>query len=239
MGRLEEAGLGRAGAGERALLVAEQLGFQQVRRERRAVDLHERRGRPGAVVVDRLGQQLLARPRLARQQHRRRAPGDDPRRDPDRLLEPVALADESGEVVLPALLLGQPPGPGVGPRRFRPVQHPGPEPLQVCGQREELGGARPDRLDREPVTRRGAHHRHGAGARRRQLRQPLRRGALLARHHQQERARLAQRRQSVDVRRRFQTQVHRRRQLRPDVGEGLHCLQHRQYRLHGQGQSTA
>src|SRR3546814_7332914 len=43
VGGLEQAGLVGVGAGEAALLVAEELAFHQLRRDRAAVDRHERR----------------------------------------------------------------------------------------------------------------------------------------------------------------------------------------------------
>ena len=60
----------RDGAGERALLVPEQLALEEACRDRRAVQLHERIGLPGAEVVNGAGHQLLARAGLAVDQHR-------------------------------------------------------------------------------------------------------------------------------------------------------------------------
>jgi len=48
------------GAGERAFLVTEQLAFQQVFRNRGAVQSQERRPVPPAVLVDRAGDPFLA-----------------------------------------------------------------------------------------------------------------------------------------------------------------------------------
>ena len=64
--RLLETAL-RAGlrAGESALLVPEQLGFDEIARDRRHVQRHERRIAPLAIVMQSLGQELLARPGLA------------------------------------------------------------------------------------------------------------------------------------------------------------------------------
>jgi len=56
---LDLAGRGFRGAGERAALVAEQLAFQQVVRDRGAVDGHEA-PRPLAGGVQTLGQHFLA-----------------------------------------------------------------------------------------------------------------------------------------------------------------------------------
>ena len=66
LGQLEAALLERVGAGERALLVAEQLGFDQAAGQRRAAHLDERLLRARRVVVDGVRDHLLAGPRLAR-----------------------------------------------------------------------------------------------------------------------------------------------------------------------------
>ena len=66
-------------AGERAALVAEQLGLEQVLRDRRGVDRDERPGRARAVPVQRARDELLAGARLAGDEHRRvrlRQPAD-------------------------------------------------------------------------------------------------------------------------------------------------------------------
>ncbi len=60
LGHLEQPFLVDRRAGERALLVAEQLRLDQVLRDGRAVDLDERPFGPLAVVVDGVGDQLLA-----------------------------------------------------------------------------------------------------------------------------------------------------------------------------------
>ena len=64
-GLLEAAGLGRGGARERALLVAEELGLQELVGEGRAVEGHERAFGAGRPAVDEAGHDLLARSRLA------------------------------------------------------------------------------------------------------------------------------------------------------------------------------
>ncbi len=56
-------------AGERALLVAEQLRLHELGRDGGAVDLDERAARALAVLVNGAGHQLLARPALAVNQH--------------------------------------------------------------------------------------------------------------------------------------------------------------------------
>ena len=66
---LELADAAAVGAGEGALLVAEQLAFQQVLRDGGAVEGQERCFAPGAVLVDGPGDQFLAGAALAGDQH--------------------------------------------------------------------------------------------------------------------------------------------------------------------------
>ena len=63
--RLEEPSRSSVGAGERALLVAEELAFHQVLGNRAAVHRHERRVAARAVLVDQARRELLAAARLA------------------------------------------------------------------------------------------------------------------------------------------------------------------------------
>src|SRR5690606_32926614 len=65
----EEARLRGACIRERSALVTEELGFDQVARDRGAVDVHEGAEGTRAIVVDRLRDQLLAGPGLPRDQH--------------------------------------------------------------------------------------------------------------------------------------------------------------------------
>ena len=69
-GLLELAGRALHGAGEGAALVAEQLAFDQLARDRRHVERHERTLAALAVVVQRARHQLLAGARLAGDHHR-------------------------------------------------------------------------------------------------------------------------------------------------------------------------
>src|ERR1051325_1088127 len=80
-------------AGERALLVAEQLRFDQILRDRGAVDLDERPLRPLAVVMNGVGDQLLAGSVLALNQDVRLA-GGDAFDELEQLLHLLALADD-------------------------------------------------------------------------------------------------------------------------------------------------
>src|SRR5690606_14789546 len=63
-------------AGERALLVTEQLAFQQLGRNGAAIDRDERPLPARARIVNRTRDQLLARARLAENQHARIVGGD-------------------------------------------------------------------------------------------------------------------------------------------------------------------
>ena len=82
VGQLEPADPPGDGAGEGALLVAEQLALDQPRGQGGAVDLDERLVRAPAAGVDRPGDQLLAGPGLAGDED-----GGVGRRDPADLVE--------------------------------------------------------------------------------------------------------------------------------------------------------
>src|SRR6266404_4410635 len=69
VGQLELAGFLAGGAGERAALVTEELRLEQLARQGRAVDLHERLAAPGRPVVQRARDSLLADATLAPDQH--------------------------------------------------------------------------------------------------------------------------------------------------------------------------
>ena len=81
------------GAGEGAALVAEQLAFNQLARDRRHVDRDERAGAPLAVVVQRAGDQFLAGAGLA-VDHHRQVGGAEPRDGAVHLLHRRAAADQ-------------------------------------------------------------------------------------------------------------------------------------------------
>src|SRR5690606_40975428 len=63
---LEASGARADGAGERTFLMAEQLGFEQVARDRTAVDRNERSGSAFRQLVNAPRDELLAAPRFAR-----------------------------------------------------------------------------------------------------------------------------------------------------------------------------
>ena len=106
LGELEPPLLARLGAGERPLLVAEELRLDEAVGQRRAAHLDERLLRAQRAVVDRVRDQLLAGARLAANQ--RRGVGAGHLRD---LLEDLphrpAAADQVREVVPLAQLLAQ------------------------------------------------------------------------------------------------------------------------------------
>ena len=131
VGQLELAELARVGAGEGALLVAEQLGLEQGVGDRGQVDRHERLGAPRALVVDGARHQLLAGAALrgdrARwrgsappgRSSRRAAPsaGGAPRAGRSRGRDRARRAGSAARA--PAALLGRlrARGPGSRPRR--------------------------------------------------------------------------------------------------------------------------
>src|ERR1700740_1678564 len=60
VGHFETANLLRNGPGECTFLVAKELAFQKIQRDRRTIHFHKRPPAPGAEVVDRVGDQLFA-----------------------------------------------------------------------------------------------------------------------------------------------------------------------------------
>ena len=99
VGQLEAPGPHRDGAGERALFVSEQLALDQRRRQRRAVDAHERAGMPAAAIVQRAREQFLAGAGRPEQQHA--GVGRRHLRQPrQRQAQRRALADDVVEVVI-------------------------------------------------------------------------------------------------------------------------------------------
>ena len=136
-------------AGEGALLVAEQLAFEQAGRNGGAVQLDERAAAAAAQVVNRAGDQLLAGAGFAVNEH-----GRIGRRDGLDLLQHLperrALADDLLEVELGAdlvfeveLLLGQLlfqlgdllETPARSPRRWRSAGRPDPAAPHRPGER--------------------------------------------------------------------------------------------------------
>src|SRR3546814_13217351 len=77
VGGLEQAGLVGVGTGEAALLVAEEFAFHQLRRDRAAVDRHERPAGARALGVDGAGDELLAGAGLAADRSEERRGGKE------------------------------------------------------------------------------------------------------------------------------------------------------------------
>ena len=145
--QLEFSGLARAGAGERAFLVAEQLGFEQVLRNRRAVDRDKRTVGSRTEHVQRAGEQLLAGAALAFEQHRRVGARRALQRD-RHLLQPRVFADDLRRATPCRKLLTQQEILGrQAPLRERALDH----------QQQVIGI---DRLG-EKVQRAFPHGRHG------------------------------------------------------------------------------
>ena len=90
---LELAGLARSRAGKRALLVPEELGFEQVLRNGGAVDGDKRTIGPRAQHVQRAGKQLFAGPAFTLEEHGRVGAGRALQLD-RHLLQPRILADD-------------------------------------------------------------------------------------------------------------------------------------------------
>ena len=96
VGELDQPRLGPDRAGERALLVTEQLGLEDLARERAAVNRYERPRGSRRVFVDRPGDELLAGAALAQDQYRRIG-GGHAIDDPQHLVHPGALGQETAE----------------------------------------------------------------------------------------------------------------------------------------------
>src|SRR5579885_1316079 len=106
VGGLEQADLVLSGPGEGALFVAEQLAFEQVFRQRAAIDRQKAPVGALGTEVDGARDQLLAGARLAGDQHARIG-ARDLFHHPENLLDRVAFADDVLEAVLLAQLVMQ------------------------------------------------------------------------------------------------------------------------------------
>ncbi len=140
--------------------MTEQLGFQQVRWDRRTVELDEWPPGARAVVVDRLRQQLLARAGLAGEQDRRRPARYDPRRLRQRLLHPATFTHDAREVEISPFRLGQLGTRLLTARRLRPSPHVVTQAFGFFGQDEVVVGTSTHDLHRQAMIRPRAHD-HG------------------------------------------------------------------------------
>ena len=159
-GQLEAPLAAGDGAGERALLVAEELALQQGLAERRAVEAHQRRLGAGAGAVDHLGDQLLAGAGLALDEDAgaaRRHLLDHPQQldhagvRADDVPESVALAEPLAQ---PAVLLHQAGALHGALDHHR--QH-----REIEGLGEVVVGALLHRLDGVGDGAEGGHHHEG------------------------------------------------------------------------------
>lgn len=81
------------GAGEGSLLIAEELGFHQIFRDRAAVDLQKRLILSGAVIDDQFRHQFLAGPGFPQDQHGSSVERGDPLGELDHLAKGLAMGD--------------------------------------------------------------------------------------------------------------------------------------------------
>src|SRR2546426_3221407 len=141
---LEQPRLGRMGVRERASLVTEQLRLDEVFREGRAVDGHERGAAAWSAGVDRPREELLPGPRLADDQGMRVAVGQESGRPGQILLESRAFAHDTAERILRTARRGRPARPCAG----------------ECG-RDRIAEDLEIGRQREVVARTAGHDLHG------------------------------------------------------------------------------
>ena len=140
-GLLDAARLGRDGAGERAALVAEELRFEQLVGQRRAVDGDERAVAAPRGVVDEPRDDFLAGARLAGEQHRRLGLRHA-RGLRQHVLPLLAVADDAAQAAAGLELAGQ-----RGDLRLEPAASRGSarallgQPLVRQRQRQVIGDA--------------------------------------------------------------------------------------------------
>ena len=139
-------------AGERALLVAEQLAFEQLGRQRGAVHLDERPILARRALVNRARDQLLADAALAADQHRDVAVGHLLDHLRDRLHLGAVAPEQERAVLVVAQLAAQLGDLGHEARLFDRALDGGverdlAETLGIVGLDDVVGGAQTNRLD--------------------------------------------------------------------------------------------
>jgi hypothetical protein len=163
--RLELADAARVGAGERALLVTEELALDQLARDRGAVHRDEGARAACAALVERLGDELLAGAALAADQHREIGLGDLLDRLED-LAHRAALADQVLEAVLALDPLEQHAVLALKLGALERMSHHDAQLLVVEGLGQVVLGALLHGLDRDFLAAvRGDHHDRRLGTR--------------------------------------------------------------------------
>ena len=152
------------GAGEGALLVPEQLGRDQLRRQGATVDRDKRTRGIGRTLVDRKRRELLARAAFPAQQDRRRGYGDLP----DGVVDMLHRRVGANHVRLIWIAARRGPRCGFGAAFIRRLRHLAPHVLQklgiACGsvqnELRKLRSAEPDQglLGDDPRLRTGGFH---------------------------------------------------------------------------------
>ncbi len=104
--QLDLAGLGLLSAGEGAAFVSEQLGFEKLLGQRRAVERDEWSARPRRRAMDESRHDFLARARLPCQEHGRIGRGDL-RGFPQHVLPRLGVSDDASVADLRAELVGE------------------------------------------------------------------------------------------------------------------------------------
>ena len=132
--------------------MAEQLRFDEVLGERRAVDGDEGGAAARAARVDRAREQLLAGSRFADDQRARAAMRQQSRRPGELLLDGRALAHDGGE----RLGVARRRDGNAAPRTAARGRDRAAENLEIVGQREVVVGAAGDELHRRAPPRIGA-----------------------------------------------------------------------------------
>ena len=160
VGGLEAADARARGAGEGALLVAEELALEQVLGDRGAVDDDEGLVARGAEIVDRARDELLAGAALAGDQHGR-ARRRDALDGAEHAAHHLALADQAPEPRLARHLVAQAHDFLFERAALEELAHLDAQRVDLEGLGHEVGGAELHRLDggRDGARRREHQHR--------------------------------------------------------------------------------
>jgi hypothetical protein len=135
--------------GEGALLVAEQLAFEQGWWNGCAIHGHERSRPSGTAFMKRPGQHLFSRARISVDQHRHVAVGKHPCGLRKRFAKGLALTDHLAEDVDAIRWLGR--SQRSLSRRFHSCRQRTTKQIQITGESEVVGSSSPHGLDGEPM----------------------------------------------------------------------------------------